>query len=163
MLVVPDPVNAPFHFSGGALILVFTIIPSELVVWDMASGTKGQVQSILAATSLHYPLLKNNIKNVMQTLLLTSLRAPQRETFPVPRPCMPPKQKRRFYFLYCHLSLPLMWLTHSVHNGMGKGRRFISLYPKRGASSMIHRQAVIKGIKSCSEKITQCLLLANTN
>lgn len=39
------------------------------MVWDMASGTEGQVQSILPATSLHYPLLKNDIKNTIQTLL----------------------------------------------------------------------------------------------
>lgn len=32
LLVVPGPVNAPFHFSGVALTLVFTITPSELVV-----------------------------------------------------------------------------------------------------------------------------------
>lgn len=104
LLVVPDPVNSPFYFSGEALILVFTITPSEPVVWDMASGTKGQAQSILATTSLHYPLLKNDIKNVMQTLLLTSLRSSQRDIFPVPCPCMLPKQKCRLYFLYLPLA-----------------------------------------------------------
>lgn len=157
LLVVPDPVNSPFYFSGGALVLVFTITRSELVVWDMASGTKGQVQSILATTSLHYPLLKNDIKNVMQTLLLTSLRSSQRDIFPVPCPCMLPKQKCRLYFLYCHLPIHLMWVIPSVHNGMDKGRRFISLYPKHGASPMIHQQAVIKGTKSYSEKIDNTL------
>ena len=32
LLVLPDPVNASFHFPGGALILIFMATHSELVV-----------------------------------------------------------------------------------------------------------------------------------
>lgn len=100
--------------------------------------------------------------HVNPPFLLTSHRYSQRETFPVPHSCMPSKQKCRLYFLYCYLPIHLMWVTRSVHNGVGKGRRFISLYLKHGASSIIHR-GVIKGTKSYSEKIIQYLLLINTN
>lgn len=40
LLVNPNPVNSPFHLSGGALILVFSITPSELVV--MGHGLRYQ-------------------------------------------------------------------------------------------------------------------------
>lgn len=40
LLVEPNPVNSPFHLSEGALILVFSITPSELVV--MGPGLRYQ-------------------------------------------------------------------------------------------------------------------------
>lgn len=163
LLVNPNPVNSPFHLSGGALILVFSITPSELVVMGHGLRYQKAVSEYSGCNLPALPSTEEQYKNIMQTLLLTSLRSSQREMSPVPHPHMQSKQECRLYFFYWHLSVHLMWVTPSAHNSVGKSR-FISLYLKHGASPIIH-QAMIKGSKSYSEKIIKDndLFLVNPN